>query len=243
MAAFFPLQPNNICWRSCEYFRIEWFSERGNRKTATFLPEVPLSQGWDKTQTIDSLLRKGGFKGVVTPDVRRSIRLVRYQSERLTVSYQDYLHHCRYNNINDGILFNLSKWLKLCNTEKLQDSVMIQILHRTRSQGEHWPLPPPAVTCTSVPLPLPFSCHLLQETSSQYLRSIWDTVTLQTVDMSQDHHQWDLHVHHYKLCHYLWAIKNISNLNALFFPLPVLLQIDLLDGEFRFSYCSVTVSS
>ena len=24
--------------------RIEWFSERGNRKTATFLPEVPLSQ-------------------------------------------------------------------------------------------------------------------------------------------------------------------------------------------------------
>ena len=52
--------------------RIEWYSERGNRKTATFLPEVPLSQGWDKTQTIDSLLRKGGFKGVVTPDVRRS---------------------------------------------------------------------------------------------------------------------------------------------------------------------------
>ena len=91
--------------------RIEWFSERGNRKTATFLPEVPLSQvwtvsgcdnsnfrlsqGWDKTRTIDSLLRKGGFKGVVTPDVRRSIRLVRYQSEMITVTYQDYVHHCR----------------------------------------------------------------------------------------------------------------------------------------------------
>ena len=93
--------------------RIEWFSERGNRKTATFLPEVPLSQGWDKTQTIDSLLRKGaqffsvmknfiysfplagGFKGVITPDVRRSIRLVRYQSEMITVTYQDYVHHCR----------------------------------------------------------------------------------------------------------------------------------------------------
>ena len=76
--------------------RIEWFSERGNRKTATFLPEVPLSQGWDKTQTIDSLLRKGGFKGAVTPEVRRSIRLVRYQSEMITVTYQDYVHHCRY---------------------------------------------------------------------------------------------------------------------------------------------------
>jgi len=75
--------------------RIEWFSERGNRKTATFLPEVPLAQGWDKTQTIDSLLRKGGFKGSVTPEVRRNIRLVRYQSEMVTVTYQDYLQHCR----------------------------------------------------------------------------------------------------------------------------------------------------
>ena len=51
--------------------------------------------GWDKVQTIDSLLRKGGFKGSVTPDVRRSLRLVRYQSEKVTVCYNDYLHHCR----------------------------------------------------------------------------------------------------------------------------------------------------
>ena len=51
--------------------------------------------GWDKIQTIDSLLRKGGFKGAVTPEVRRSIRLVRYQSEKMTVGYSDYLHHCR----------------------------------------------------------------------------------------------------------------------------------------------------
>ena len=51
--------------------------------------------GWDKIATIDSLLRKGGFKGNVTPEVRRSIRLVRYQSEKMTMGYQDYLHHCR----------------------------------------------------------------------------------------------------------------------------------------------------
>ena len=67
----------------------------GSKKTATFLPEVPTAQGWDKIQTIDSLLRKGGFKGSVTPDVRRSIRLVRYQSEMISVTYADYLHHCR----------------------------------------------------------------------------------------------------------------------------------------------------
>ena len=59
-------------------------------KTRTFA-----FSGWDKIQTIDSLLRKGGFKGAVTPEVRRSIRLVRYQSEKMTVGYSDYLHHCR----------------------------------------------------------------------------------------------------------------------------------------------------
>ena len=65
--------------------RIEFLSERGNKKTATFLPEVsvlkistwdsellsidfiqvPTAQGWDKIQTIDSLLRKGGWRGQV----------------------------------------------------------------------------------------------------------------------------------------------------------------------------------
>jgi len=75
--------------------RIEFLNERGSKKTATFLPEVPLAQGWDKTQTIDSLLRKGGFRGNINREVRASIRLVRYQSEMVSVSYNDYLHHCR----------------------------------------------------------------------------------------------------------------------------------------------------
>jgi len=75
--------------------RIEFYNDRGSKKTATYLPEVPREQGWDKIQTIDSLLRKGGFKGQVTPEVRRGIRLVRYQSEKVTVAYADYLAHCR----------------------------------------------------------------------------------------------------------------------------------------------------
>jgi len=70
--------------------RIEFHSERGSRRTATYLPEVAMEQGWDRIQTIDSLLRKGGFKGMVTPDVRRSIKLVRYQSEKVSVSWQEY---------------------------------------------------------------------------------------------------------------------------------------------------------
>lgn len=49
--------------------------------------------GWNKIQTIDSLLRKGGYRGLVTPDTRRSIKLTRYQSETVSVSFQEYMNH------------------------------------------------------------------------------------------------------------------------------------------------------
>ena len=77
---------------------------RRQSSSFTTVPNIPdnlkvylyeLFTGWDKIQTIDSLLRKGGFKGSVTPEVRRSIRLVRYQSEKITVGYPDYLAHCQ----------------------------------------------------------------------------------------------------------------------------------------------------
>jgi len=71
--------------------RIEFHVDNSrSKRSATYLPEVASEQGWDHTQAIDSLLRKGGFKGVVTPEVRNSIKLVRYQSEKVSVSWQDY---------------------------------------------------------------------------------------------------------------------------------------------------------
>lgn len=70
--------------------RIEFYTEKGSKRTATYLPEVAPEQGWDHVQTIDSLLRKGGYKGPITSETRRSIRLTRYQSEKMTVSYQEY---------------------------------------------------------------------------------------------------------------------------------------------------------
>nr|CAD7256308.1 unnamed protein product [Timema shepardi] len=59
--------------------RIEFHNDKGSKRTATYLPEVAPEQGWDQIQTIDSLLRKGGYKGSVTPDTRRAIKLTRYQ--------------------------------------------------------------------------------------------------------------------------------------------------------------------
>lgn len=75
--------------------RIEFLNERGARRTATYLPQVAVEQGWDQIQTIDSLLRKGGFRGQITQDTRRAIKLTRYQSTECQMSYSEWREHCR----------------------------------------------------------------------------------------------------------------------------------------------------
>lgn len=46
--------------------------------------------GWDHLQTIDSLLRKGGYRGHITPEVRAAIQLTRYQSSETHMNYSEY---------------------------------------------------------------------------------------------------------------------------------------------------------
>jgi len=62
----------------------------GQRKTATYLPEIAAEQGWTKVETIDSLLRKGGYKGVITEKVRGTIKLTRYQSSKISLPYAEW---------------------------------------------------------------------------------------------------------------------------------------------------------
>ncbi|RKP07345.1 AMMECR1 domain-containing protein [Thamnocephalis sphaerospora] len=73
---------------------IEFRNEHGKRKTATYLPEIAAEQGWSKVETIDSLLRKGGYRGHITETLRASIKLTRYQSSKCALSYDDYLAYC-----------------------------------------------------------------------------------------------------------------------------------------------------
>jgi len=70
--------------------RIEFRDDQQRRRTATYLPDVALEQGWTREHTIDSLLRKGGFRGVITDKVRMSISLTRYQSCKCKVSYAEW---------------------------------------------------------------------------------------------------------------------------------------------------------
>ncbi|EDW24459.1 GL23386 [Drosophila persimilis] len=67
--------------------RIEFLTERGWKST------VATEQGWDQLQTIDSLLRKGGYRAAITQEMRKSIKLTRYRSQEIQMHYKEYREH------------------------------------------------------------------------------------------------------------------------------------------------------
>jgi len=69
---------------------IEFRDENDRKQTATYLPEVMPEQGWTKVEAIDSLLKKGGYRGKVTEEFRKRIILTRYQSFKISCTYKDY---------------------------------------------------------------------------------------------------------------------------------------------------------
>jgi AMMECR1 len=58
---------------------------------ASYLPEVAADQGWDQATAIESLVRKAGFHGRITPSLLQQIRCTRYQSSKARASFDEYL--------------------------------------------------------------------------------------------------------------------------------------------------------
>lgn len=65
-------------------------SEEKEELTVTFLPEVALSQGWSKLETIDKAIRKAGWNGKITEQMRESLRVYRYSSHKATVTWGEF---------------------------------------------------------------------------------------------------------------------------------------------------------
>lgn len=61
--------------------------------TATYLPDVIPAQQWTKVEAIDSAIRKAGWSGRISEDIRRSLRVRRYRSDKVYRTYDDY---CRW---------------------------------------------------------------------------------------------------------------------------------------------------
>ncbi|KAJ5103732.1 hypothetical protein N7532_004261 [Penicillium argentinense] len=85
------------------------FVHRGRRYGATYLPDVPVEQGWTKEETVESLMRKAGWDDGVGSVARRLLRTsggtsnsakpweqvsdfrtVKYQGLKASASYEDW---------------------------------------------------------------------------------------------------------------------------------------------------------
>ncbi|EJF61288.1 hypothetical protein DICSQDRAFT_86876 [Dichomitus squalens LYAD-421 SS1] len=69
--------------------------------SATYLPEVAEEQGWDQVEAIDSAIRKAGWNGRISEDLRRAVKVRRYQSQHCSVTWEEY---ARWRTANGGDL-------------------------------------------------------------------------------------------------------------------------------------------
>jgi AMME syndrome candidate gene 1 protein len=58
--------------------------------SATYLPDVAMQEGWSKVKTIDSLIRKTGYEGCITDDLRNSLEVTRYETSVTKMTFQEY---------------------------------------------------------------------------------------------------------------------------------------------------------
>jgi AMMECR1 domain-containing protein len=66
-------------------------SRRSRTLTATYLPDVAPAQGWSKEEAIESAIRKSGFEGKITQQLKEmGLRVRRYRSEKLSRNYEDW---------------------------------------------------------------------------------------------------------------------------------------------------------
>ncbi|ETS85822.1 hypothetical protein PFICI_03847 [Pestalotiopsis fici W106-1] len=66
------------------------FTERGRRYGSTYLPDVAPEQGWDKEETIVSLLRKAGWVGKKDKWHELDLKVVRYQGKKEHLRYPEF---------------------------------------------------------------------------------------------------------------------------------------------------------
>uniref|UniRef100_A0A915E3T3 AMMECR1 domain-containing protein n=1 Tax=Ditylenchus dipsaci TaxID=166011 RepID=A0A915E3T3_9BILA len=68
------------------------YQQNGRRLSAVYLPEVALEQGWNHLETLNHLMRKGGFHGAIVENDRLSVIIERFQSEKVSLTYDEYCH-------------------------------------------------------------------------------------------------------------------------------------------------------
>eukprot|EP00934_Nitzschia_sp_Nitz4_P001310 Nitzschia sp. Nitz4//scaffold66_size103028//1802//2515//NITZ4_004487-RA/size103028-processed-gene-0.20-mRNA-1//-1//CDS//3329556317//1310//frame0 len=70
---------------------IQFMADDGRGYSATYLPQVASEQGWTIPETLDSLIKKAGYKGRVTSALLSAIQCTRFQSSKFSCTYQEYV--------------------------------------------------------------------------------------------------------------------------------------------------------
>ncbi|BAT96169.1 hypothetical protein LR48_Vigan02g058500 [Vigna angularis] len=88
---------NYLDWEIEKHGIIIEFSDPvySTRRSATYLPEVAANEGWTKIEAIDSLIRKSGYNGPITDELRMQLQLTRYQSTLFTMHYSEYVSYVK----------------------------------------------------------------------------------------------------------------------------------------------------
>ena len=80
---------------------IQIYFEDHGQYSATFLPEVPIEHNMNKKTTLQNLIEKAGYNGRLK-DIDKKIKLRRYQSIKLFMTYEEYIKYKKSSNqIND----------------------------------------------------------------------------------------------------------------------------------------------
>nr|CAD2154806.1 unnamed protein product [Meloidogyne enterolobii] len=94
-----------VCFEPARHYR-DWligihgirieYRQHHRSMSAVYLPEVARDQGWNHVETVNNLMRKGGFKGEITEMDRQAVLVERFQSEKMSISYEEYLTYKKF---------------------------------------------------------------------------------------------------------------------------------------------------
>eukprot|EP00080_Pristionchus_pacificus_P001059 PDM61079.1 hypothetical protein PRIPAC_54885 [Pristionchus pacificus] len=97
----------------------------GHRRSGVFLPEVASEQGWNHTETLDHLLRKAGYKNEITEQLRRSVEVTRFQSEKVGMSFKEW--QAEYHNNDSESSFVDVEWIDIETSPLLMDESALAV--------------------------------------------------------------------------------------------------------------------
>ncbi|KAF7626918.1 AMMECR1 domain-containing protein [Meloidogyne graminicola] len=105
-----------VCFEPARHYR-DWligihgirieYRQHHRSMSAVYLPEVAIDQGWNHIETVNNLMRKGGFKGEITEVDRQAVLVERFQSEKMSISYEEYLTYKKYQQHRNGEMTTL----------------------------------------------------------------------------------------------------------------------------------------